>query len=125
MKPLQINVLIFPTQIIVAIISIWLWTEHKHFFKQTIAATGIDEADSSYKWLINLAIDMSLSALANFFDSHPSGKNNGQTKDTPNDQVAAIASKSLANQVFVDYRAVRFIISCLAIVCYGVKSYRC
>jgi hypothetical protein len=92
-----------------------LWTEHKHCFKQRIAATGIDEDDSSYEWLIDLAIDMSLSALANFFDSHPSGKNTGQTKDTPNEQVAAIASKSLANQVFVDYRAVRFIICCFAI----------
>ena len=68
---------------------------------------------------------MSLSALANFFDSYPSGKNYGQTKDIPNEQVAAIVSKSLANQVFVDYRAVRFIISCFAIVCYGVKSYLC
>ena len=111
----------FPTQILVAIISIWLWTEDKHFFKQTIVSTGIDEADSSYKWLINLAIEMTLSALANFFDSHRSRKKNGKIKDTSTEQVAAIASKSLANQVFVDYRVVRFIIFYFAIVGYGLK----
>ena len=69
--------------------------------------SGKDEANPSYKWLINVAIDKSLSALAIFFDSHPSGKTDGVTQETPNEQVAAIASLSLSSQVFVDHRAVR------------------
>jgi len=66
---------------------------------------------------------MSLTALANFFDSHLSGKNYFETKDTPNEQVAAIASKSLANQVVLDYRAVRFILCYLQL--YVMLSNQC
>ena len=94
-------------QVIIAIISIWLWAEHKDCFKQAIVENGNDEPNPSHKWLVNLAIDKALSALATFFDSHPSGKGDGPTKETPNDKVAAIASKSLAKQVFVDHQTVR------------------
>lgn len=89
---------------IVAIISIWLWTEHKNCFNQNIVESGNNGAGPSYNSLVNLAIDLSLSALANFSDSHPSGKCSGQTNETPTEQIAAIASKSLASQVFFDYR---------------------
>ena len=90
--------------VIVAIISIWLWADHKDCLKAIVEGR---ETEPSYVWLINVAIDKSLSALATFFDSHPSGKRAGPSKDTPNEQVAAIASKSLANQVCVDQRMVR------------------
>ena len=91
---------------IIAVISIWLWTEHQDCFKQTFDERK-KEADSISMWLINLAVDKSLSALATFYDSHPSGKRDGSTKDTSNEQVAAIASESLIKEVFVDSRAVR------------------
>lgn len=87
--------------------SIWLWAEHQDSLKQALIESGKDEAVPSYKWLINLAIDKSLAALATFFDSHPSGKKDSPTTETPNEQVAAIASQSLSNQVFVDNRVVR------------------
>mmetsp|Transcript_5245 Transcript_5245/g.9395 ORF Transcript_5245/g.9395 Transcript_5245/m.9395 type:complete len:1645 (+) Transcript_5245:114-5048(+) len=90
--------------VIIAIISIWLWAEHQDCFKQTFFERK-NQADPSYTWLINLAVDNSLSALATFFDSHPSGKSDGPAKETPNEQVAAIASQSLTKQVFVDRRA--------------------
>lgn len=89
---------------IIAIVSIWLWAEHQDSLKQALTESGKDEA---VKWLINLAIDKSLAALATFFDSHPSGKKDSPTTETPNEQVAAIASQSLSNQVFVDNRVVR------------------
>ncbi|KAL3808497.1 hypothetical protein ACHAXA_005867 [Cyclostephanos tholiformis] len=92
-------------EVIAAIISIWLWTEYKNYFNQTIVASENSDADLCYKWLINLAVDMSLTALANFIDSHSTGKSNGQITILPNEQVAAIASKSLANQVYLDYCA--------------------
>ena len=95
------------TQVIIAIISIWLWAEHQDCSKQTVFERK-NEADPSYKWLIDLAVDKSLSALATFFDSHPSGKSDGPAKETPNEQVAAIASQSLTKQVFVDRRAVSY-----------------
>mmetsp|Transcript_32815 Transcript_32815/g.69018 ORF Transcript_32815/g.69018 Transcript_32815/m.69018 type:complete len:1658 (+) Transcript_32815:135-5108(+) len=91
--------------VIIAIISIWLWSEHKDCFKHTIVESGKDEADPSYKWLINLAIYKCLSALATFFDSHPSGKSDDPTKETPNEQVAAVASQSLSKKVFIDHHA--------------------
>lgn len=90
---------------IIAIISIWLWSEQKDYFKRTVAESGKGEASPSCDWLINLAIDKSLSALATFFDSHPSGKSDGPTKEFPNVQVAAIASESLSKQVFIDHHA--------------------
>mmetsp|Transcript_1720 Transcript_1720/g.2909 ORF Transcript_1720/g.2909 Transcript_1720/m.2909 type:complete len:466 (+) Transcript_1720:1450-2847(+) len=94
----------YQTQVIIAVISIWLWTEHQDCFKQTFDERK-KEADSIYMRLINLAVDKSLSALATFYDSHPSGKRDGSTKDTSNEQVAAIASESLIKEVFVDSRA--------------------
>lgn len=90
-----------------AIISIWLWAEHSDCFKDALVKPEESESDSSYIWLINMAIDKALSALATFFDSHPSGKSDGPIKGTPNDQVAAIASKSLAKQVYIDHHTVR------------------
>jgi len=90
--------------VIVAIISIWLWAEHQDYLKQSPGEEK-DEADPSYNWLISLAVEKSLSALATFFDSHPSGKSDGATSETRHAQVAAIASQSLAKNVFVDYRA--------------------
>lgn len=90
-------------EVIVATISIWLWIEHKDSFDDTAVKSGNDEASPNCLWLINLAIDISLSALATFVDSQSSEKCNGRT-ETPNDQVAAITSKSLVNQVFVDHR---------------------
>ena len=92
--------------VIVAIISIWLWAEHKDCLKHVRQ----NEGDSSYSWLVNMALDKSLSALAMFFDSRPSGKMGhqfGLAKETDDEQVAAIASKSLADEVFVDHRSVR------------------
>lgn len=87
--------------VIIAIISIWLWAEHKDCL-----ALDENESEASFRWIIDLAIDKSLSALASFFDSRPSKKSGyGLAKDTPNEQVAAIASKSLADQVCVDHRA--------------------
>jgi len=91
-------------EVIVAAISIWLWIEHKDSFDDTAVESGNDEASPNCLWLINLAIDISLSALATFFDSQSSEQGNGRTIETPNDQVAAITSKSLVNQVFVDHR---------------------
>mmetsp|Transcript_44871 Transcript_44871/g.94135 ORF Transcript_44871/g.94135 Transcript_44871/m.94135 type:complete len:1659 (-) Transcript_44871:52-5028(-) len=90
--------------VIIAIISLWLWTEHQDCFKEFLP-TIKKEGDPSYKWLINSAVDESLSALAAFFDSNPPEKSDSSTKETPNEQVAAIASQSLAKQVFVDHRA--------------------
>ena len=92
---------------IIAIISIWLWAEHKDCFNQAVVEIGNDETNPSYKWIINLAIDKSLSAIATFFDSHPSAKGDGPTEKNPTEQVAAIASKTLTEQIFVDHRAVR------------------
>jgi len=95
--------------VIIAIISIWLWAEHKDCL-----ALDENESEASFRWLIDLAIDKSLSALASFFDSRPSKKSGyGVAKDTPNEQVASIASKSLADQVCVDHRAVSFCCICL------------
>eukprot|EP00578_Thalassiosira_sp_NH16_P017862 CAMPEP_0181128302 /NCGR_PEP_ID=MMETSP1071-20121207/28680_1 /TAXON_ID=35127 /ORGANISM="Thalassiosira sp., Strain NH16" /LENGTH=1655 /DNA_ID=CAMNT_0023214141 /DNA_START=106 /DNA_END=5073 /DNA_ORIENTATION=+ len=91
--------------VIIAIISIWLWAEHKDCFNQAVVESGNDETNPSYKWIINLAIDKSLSAIATFFDSHPSAKGDGPTEKNPTEQVAAIASKTLTEQVFVDHRA--------------------
>ena len=75
---------------IIAIVSIWLWAEHQDSLKQALIESGKDNVT----WLINLAIDKSLAALATFFDSHPSGKKDSPTTETPNEQVAAIASQS-------------------------------
>ena len=94
------------TKVIIAIISIWLWAEHEDCFKQS---NGKKEADPNCEWLIDLAIDKSLSALAKFFDSRPSGKTGGRSKEMPNEKVASIASQSLAKQVFVDNQTVRFL----------------
>jgi len=91
-------------EVIIAVISIWLWTEHQDCFKQTLDERK-KEADSIHMWLVNLAVDKSLSALATFYNSHPSGKRDGSTKGTSNEQVAAIASESLIKEVFVDSRA--------------------
>jgi len=88
--------------VIIAIISIWLWAEHKDCL-----ALDENESEASFRWLIDLAIDKSLSALASFFALF------GLAKDTPNEQVASIASKSLADQVCVDHRAVSFCCICL------------
>lgn len=96
---------------IIAIISIWLWAEHQDCFKQTFVRRNT-EADHSYTWLIHLAINKSLSALATFLDSRPSGKSDDSSKDTPTEQVAVISSQSLSEQVFIDSRAV----SCFLIV---------
>lgn len=90
--------------VIVAIISVWLWAEHKYSFKQ-LDNGDQDDDNLSYTWLINLAIDKSLSALATFFDCDPVGKNDGLNKETSNELIAAIASQSLAKQVFVDTSA--------------------
>ena len=96
--------------VIVAIISIWLWAEHKDCLKHVIVDSGQNEGDSSYSWLVNMAIDKSLSALATFFDSRPSGMGQfGLAKETDDEEVAAIASKSLADEVFVDHRSVRIV----------------
>ena len=110
---------------IIAIVSIWLWAEHQDSLKQALIESGKDEAvPPSYIWLINLAIDKSLAALATFFDSHPSGKKDSPTTETPNEQVAAIASQSLSNQVFVDNRVVRLDkISCVSVARYICLSY--
>jgi hypothetical protein len=91
-------------EVIVATISIWLWIEHKDSFDDTAVETENDKASPNCLWLINLAIDISLSALASFFDSQSSEKCSGRPKETPNEQVAAITSKSLVNQIFVDQR---------------------
>lgn len=91
-------------EVIVATISIWLWIEHRDSFDDTAVESGNDEASPNCLWLINLAIGISLSALATFFDSQSSEKCKGRTIETPNDQVAAITSKSLVSQVFVDHR---------------------
>lgn len=99
----------FCQQVIIAIITIWLWAEHEDCFKQSIVENGKKEADPNCEWLIDLAIDKSLSALAIFFDSRPSGKSGGYSKETPNEKVASIASQSLAKQVFVDNQTVRFL----------------
>jgi len=90
--------------VIIAIISIWLWAEHQDCFKQTFVRRNT-EADHSYTWLIHLAINKSLSALATFLDSRPSGKSDDSSKDTPTEQVAVISSQSLSEQVFIDSRA--------------------
>lgn len=91
--------------VIIAIVSIWLWAEHEDCFTQTTAQEEKNDADLSCLWLINLAIDNVLLALAAFFDSRPSGKSDGQSKETPNEKVASIASQALAKQVFLDNRA--------------------
>ncbi|KAL7548304.1 hypothetical protein ACHAWF_011591 [Thalassiosira exigua] len=96
--------------VIIAVILIWLWVEHADCFTQ-MNHTGAKkevEVDPSYKWLINLAIDKSLSALTTFFDSQPSVKMNGANKLTSTGQVASITSQSLWTQVFINSGAVRF-----------------
>ncbi|KAL9183858.1 hypothetical protein ACHAXT_004714 [Thalassiosira profunda] len=92
--------------VIVAIISIWLWTEHKDTLKESIVDVGESEADSKYKWLINVAIDKCLLALVGLFDSRPVRKPDGTAKDAPkNEQVAAAVSQSLTQKVFIDSSA--------------------
>lgn len=94
------------TKVIVAMISLWLWVEHKDCCKRVIVETR--DKDPNFMWLITLAIDLSLSALANFFDSLPSFIKDYPTTDSLNQQVAAITSESLSQRVIVDHRAVRY-----------------
>lgn len=109
---------------IIAVISIWIWVEQRDCFKPSFDLGKI-EANSSFKWLINLAVDKSLSALATFFDFHPSGKSDGpKNEETPNKQVAAITSQSLAKKVFLDFCAVRSGANCLFDCEQFTSSYR-
>ena len=87
------------TKVIVAVISIWLWVGHKDSCEHAIVENG--EEDPNMKWLITLAVEMSLSALAKFFDALPTGNKDCSTNDYLN-QVASIASESLTKQVVVD-----------------------
>ncbi len=88
-----------------AIISIWLWVGHKDFFDHSNVETG--EEDSSLRWHIILAVDLCLTALANYFNAHPTDDKDCPTKDSLDQQVAAIASESLSKQVVFDPRTVR------------------
>lgn len=94
------------SKVIVAIISVWLWVEHKDCCERAIVETG--DKDPNFMWLITLAIDISLSALAKYFDSLPSYIKDCPTTDSLNQQVAAISSESLSKRVVVDHRAVRY-----------------
>ena len=87
-----------------AVISIWLWVEHKDSCERTIVESG--EEDPNFIWLICLAVDLSLSALAKYFDSLTWNKD-CPANDSLNQQVAVITSESLSKQVAVDHRAVR------------------
>ncbi len=88
-----------------AVISIWLWVEHKDSFERTIEENG--EEDPNLTWLICLAVDLSLSAVAKYFDTLPTWNKDCPANDFLNTQVAAITSESLSKQVVVDHRAVR------------------
>lgn len=89
--------------VIVAVISIWLWVEHKDSCERTIVESG--EEDPNFIWLICLAVDLSLSALAKYFDSLPTWNKDCPANDSLNQQVAVITSESLSKQVAVDHRA--------------------
>lgn len=92
-------------KVIVAIISVWLWVEHRDSCERAIVEN--EEEDPNYKWLVTLAVDMSLSALANYFDKLPSRNNEFQTNNEYlNQKVAAVTSESLAKEVVVDHHAV-------------------
>jgi hypothetical protein len=92
--------------VIVAIISVWLWVEHRDSCERAIVENG--EEDPNYKWLVTLAVDMSLSALANYFDKLPSwNKEYPTNNESLNQKVAAVTSESLSTEVVVDHHAVR------------------
>lgn len=91
--------------VIIAIISTWLWAEHKASFKELIEVKNWKNgAHPSYKWLIDLTVETTLSAMATSFDSRPSRKRDDMAKEISNEQVAIIASQALANEVYVDNR---------------------
>jgi hypothetical protein len=51
-------------EVIVALILLWLWKHHEDCFQKTFAKSGRIDVDPECKWLINAAVNRSVSALS-------------------------------------------------------------
>jgi hypothetical protein len=51
------------SQVVIAVILIWLWAQHKESFQRAFAKSGRIDVDPECKWLIQTAVDAAARAL--------------------------------------------------------------
>ena len=63
-------------QVIAAVVTTWLWAEHSDCFQRAFSKSGRIDVDPECKWLINIAIEISLRKI--LMDSSLREKNVGR-----------------------------------------------